>query len=153
MRRKRDLVKVDLMRNYDVHNGSLVKIDREENGQYYFEIGKEVTVDLAEAVALMMRFINWNDDVWGLEIENVNYDDIDPEKCLYWLTGGKDEWDKLDNYKKTWCDSYLEFQEEFGTTVLSILRKSKNLKDVRVGFLKYLNLPILYNFAINRELV
>ena len=32
-------------------------------------------------------------------------------------------------------------------------KKSKKLADVRDGFVKYLNLPTLYNFAISRDMV
>ena len=55
-----------------------------------------------------------------------------------------------ENYKKYWHEVQLEFQEEFGVLIISILKKSKTLKDVRTGFLKYLNLATLYNFAIEK---
>ena len=149
MRRK----KIDALENINIHENSLIKIDTEESGEYYFEVKGEVTNDLAEAVALMMRIKDkWNDDIWNTKIPNVNIYEIDPEKCLYWLSGGHDEWKKLDNYKKNWYDSCLEFREEFGLLIISILKKSKNLKEVRSGFVKHLNIEKIYDFAIEKNL-
>ena len=49
-------------------------------------------------------------------------------------------------------DCSLEYQEEFGLKVISILKKSKTMRDIKNGFLKYLNLPILYEFALEKEI-
>lgn len=152
MKKRRDSVKIDLMRHYDIYNTNLIKIDKED-GQYYFEIGKEITTDLAEAISLMMRCVGWNDKVWDLRIDQTDSSKIDPEKCLYWLTGGRDEWEKMENYTKSWCDSYLIFQEEFGIIVVEIIKSSLKFKDIRDGFIKYLGMPRLYDFAINKGIV
>jgi hypothetical protein len=144
--------KVAVMNSHNVWNSDLIKISQESNS-YYFEIGTELTTDLSEAVSMMMRMKSkWNDEVWNLKIENIDYYEIEPSKCLYWLSGGDDEWMGGENYKKLWHEAYLEFQEEFGIMVISILKKSKTLKDVRNGFLKHLNLATIYNFAIEREI-
>ena len=87
-----------------------------------------------------------------MAIEEIDYYNITPEKSLYWLSGGEIEWKIMSNYKKTWIDSSLLYQEEFGMRVISILKKSKTMNDVRNGFLKYLNLPILYEFALENEI-
>jgi hypothetical protein len=142
--------KVAVMRPNNVWNSEMIKIGQDFNG-YYFEIGTEVTNDLAEAVAILMRLKSkWNDEIWNIKISDVDYYNIDPSKCLYWLSGGDKEWGDGENYKKNWYESQLEFQEEFGIIIISILKKSKTLKDVRTGFLKYLNLATLYNFAIEK---
>jgi hypothetical protein len=85
--------------------------------------------------------------------KNIIYEDITPEKSLYWLSGGNNEWNSLKNYNKSWCDCYLDFQEEFGFLIVNIVKKSKTLLDIRNAFVKYLNLPTLYNFAISKNMI
>lgn len=134
-----------------VFSDEKIKINKQGN-TFIFEIGKEITSDLAEAVAIMMNTIDNNHKIWNLELE-ISHDTITPEKSLYWLTGGDREWKTLENYEKSWSDSYLIFQEEFGLSIMNITTKSKKLQDVREGFKKYLNLPIIYEFALSKHLV
>ena len=136
----------------DIYNKGIVRASKEEN-EYFFEIGKELTSDVAEAVAILMRKVDFNEAIWDLEISNIVLENITPERSLFWLTGGYSEWRTLENYNKPWCDCYLDFQEEFGYLIVNIIKKSKTLKDIRENFLKYLNLPILYDFAINRKMI
>lgn len=144
--------KVAVMRPNNVWDSEMIKINQDYNG-YYFEIGMDLTTDLAEAVAILMRLRSkWNDEIWNLKISEIDYYNIDPSKCLYWLSGGDEEWTNDENYKKYWHEVQLEYQEEFGIIVISILKKSKTFKDIRTGFLKYLNLATLYNFAIEKEI-
>jgi len=144
--------KVEVMRNFNFWTDNFVKIDK-EGDQYYFEIGSDITTDLAEAVAIMMNYKNKESDkFWELQIKDVNYYDIKPEQALYWLSGGDYEWKVMNNYKKIWSEVSLDFQEEFGLRIISILKKSKTMRDIRDGFLKYLNLPILYEFALENEI-
>jgi hypothetical protein len=81
------------------------------------------------------------------------YENITPEKSLYWLSGGYKEWKSLEHYNRPWCDCYLDFQEEFGLLVISIIKRSKTLEDMRKHFIEYLNLPVLYDFALSRKLL
>ena len=118
-----------------------------------FEIGNEITSDVAEAVSILMRRLDYNDVIWKTELKNIVVENITPEKSLFWLTGGYKEWDRLENYKKSWVDCYLDFQEEFGFLVIRSVRRAKTLKDIRDSFLRYLNLPVLYDFAVSRDLV
>ena len=136
----------------DIYNRGIVRVAKEEN-EYFFEIGKELTSDVAEAVAILMRKLDFNEVIWDLEISNIVLENITPERSLFWLTGGYSEWRTLENYNKPWCDCYLDFQEEFGYLIVNIIKKSKTLKDIRENFLKYLNLPILYDFAINKKMI
>lgn len=137
----------------NMHEDTIVKINKGTTKDYFFEIGDQMTTDVAEAVAIMMRKKELiNSELWNLTIE-VDEEMISPEKSLYWLTGGDKEWKTLDNYNTSWCDCYLDFQEEFGIIITSIVKKSKTLKDIRDRFMRHLNLPILYDFAINRGLV
>lgn len=124
-----------------------------EGNKWFFEIGKELTTDIAEAVSLLIRECDDNDQIWQVELRNINTEDITPEKSLYWLTGGYKEWKSLENYNRPWCDCYLEFQEEFGFAILSSVNKSKTLGDIREYFIENLNLPVLYDFALSKNLI
>jgi hypothetical protein len=124
-----------------------------EGNEWFFEIGKELTTDIAEAVSLLIRECDSNDQIWEVEIKDINTEDITPEKSLYWLTGGYKEWKSLENYNRPWCDCYLDFQEEFGFTILNSVNRSKTLGDVREYFIENLNLPVLYDFALSKNLV
>lgn len=124
-----------------------------EGNKWFFEIGKELTTDIAEAVSLLIRDCDINDQVWDVEIKDINTEDITPEKSLYWLSGGYKEWKSLENYNRPWCDCYLDFQEEFGFSILNIVNRSKTLGDVRKHFIENLNLTVLYDFALSRNLI
>jgi len=136
----------------DVYNNGIVRVTKEE-GTYFFEIGNELTSDIAEAVALLMRKLDWNDELWNLQLDDVNIDFITPEKSLFWLTGGYTEWRTLENYNKPWCDCYLDFQEEFGMLIFNIIKRNKKLKDIRTNYYKYLSLPTLYDFALSKNMI
>jgi hypothetical protein len=130
----------------------VIRIIEKENGQVFFEIEDHITQDVAEAVAILMRKPNISKSIWSKEI-NVDLDTIDPRRCLYWLTGGDNEWVKLHNYKKPWnqCDEL--FVQEFDFVINWIVKKSKTLEDVKNSFIEYLNLPTLYEFALKRNLI
>jgi hypothetical protein len=145
MRKKKDVAD-DVI----VFSNNIVKIAIEKNQEMFFEIKKEITTDLAEAVAIM---INMDiEGLWNIELEH-DYYNINPEKCLYWLSGGDREWDTMDHYKRPWTDYHYEFQEEFGYIVINIIRKSITLGDIRDNFIKHLNLPILYDFAVSKGFI
>lgn len=129
-----------------------IKVSKNDSG-LFFEIGKEITQDLAEAVAIMIREVDFKNDIWNFEIGEVKIEEILPEKSLFWLTGGYHEWRSLEHYNRPWCDCYLEFQEEFGFIIINAVRRSKKLFEIRDNFLKYLNLPVLYDFAVSKNLI
>jgi hypothetical protein len=135
-----------------ITESNIVRISKEPTGKIYYEIGNEVTVDVAEAVAIMMRIPLDDTSIWKKEVE-FNLYEIEPQKSLYWLSGGDNEWITLQHYNQPWNKCYIEFQEEFGIIVMSILKKSKTFGDIRTGFVKYLNLPVLYDFAISQNLI
>lgn len=138
----------------DVYNSTIVRITKEED-IYFFEIGNELTSDVAEAVALLMRKVDWNDEIWNLDLEgiNLNAESITPEKALFWLTGGYSEWRTLENYNRPWCDCYLDFQEEFGMLIFNIIKRTKSLKEIRESYCAHLSLPILYDFALSKGMI
>jgi hypothetical protein len=123
------------------------------NNKWMFEIGQDITFDIAEAVSILMKRFEKDDPIWKMEINDFFIENITPEKSLYWLTGGYKEWEKLENYKKPWYDCYLDFQEEFGFIVIQSVKRAKKLSDIRDNFSRYLNLPTLYNFAISKDLI
>lgn len=149
---KRRKLTTDYDENYKNHQNQVL-ITTEVTGETFFEIGNQVTTDLAEAIAILMRSNIYDEKVWNQEFNVDLIENVCPAKCLYWLTGGPKEWNVLENYKRPWSECNLIFQEEFGFMVMRILKKSKKLKDIRDGFKKYLNLPILYDFAISQDLI
>jgi hypothetical protein len=149
MKRKKELLKSEL----DSVFVSKKLVIKKEGNEWFFEIGKEMTNDLSEAVTIMMRVCKPDDSAWDIEVNNTNIENITPEKSLFWLTGGKQEWGNLENYNRPWCDCYLDFQEEFGFMIIKIIKDSKKLSEVRDGFIKYLNLPIIYDFAMSKNLL
>ena len=148
MRKKKTLLKE--IGTKIIYDDKTIIISREGN-EWFFEIGKELTTDLGEAVSLLLRNCDASDEVWKTDIKEMNIDNISPEKSLYWLTGGEKEWKTLEHYNRPWCDCYLDFQEEFGLLVISIIKRSKTLEDMRKHFIEYLNLPVLYDFALSKN--
>jgi hypothetical protein len=136
----------------DVYNNGSVRVTKEED-IYFFEIGNELTSDIAEAVALLMRKLDFNDSIWDMELDKIDTESITPEKSLFWLTGGYTEWRTLENYNKPWCDCYLDFQEEFGMLIFNIIKRNKKLREIRDNYYKYLNLSILYDFALSKNMI
>lgn len=143
--------KVETIRTFNFWSNEIIKIDKEAD-QYYFEIGSEMTTDIAEAVSIAMSIKKNFDDFWTIEIKDIDLYNIRPELALYWLSGGDWEWKVQNNYKMNWQECNLIFQEEFGMTLISILKKSKTFGDIRNGFKKKLNLSTLYEFALENKI-
>ena len=142
---------VDVIEEYNILNENNIKINKERSGEYYFEISNKATNDLSESISMMMSIKNTT--IWNMDLPNIDFYNIRPEKCLYWISGGDAEWVGGDHYVKSWNDCYSAFLTEFGETVIYILEHSKTFGDVRNGFKKYLNLSVLYEFALENELV
>jgi hypothetical protein len=135
-------------------NNHSVNVSEGAGNCLFFEVSDVCTTDICEAVSLMMRFNVTDPNIWNRDItKNLDLDLIDSKKCLYWLSGGDDEWVKRHFYKRPWNECDLLFQEEFGVTVLVIYKKSKTLGDIKSGFLKFLNLPVFYEFSLSRGLI
>jgi hypothetical protein len=149
MKKKKVLLKNELSEVIFVD--SKVRVSK-NNTEWFFEIGNEMTSDLAEGVSILMRVVDNNHPIWNTEFE-VIHENITPEKSLFWLTGGYSEWRTLEHYSKPWCECSLEFQEEFGFVIINSVKRSRNFREVKNNFIKYLNLPILYDFAISKDLI
>lgn len=131
-----------------------VKICEGVGNCLFFEIGDYCTTDISEAVSIMMRVGVKDNGIWQTDIQKyLDLDSIETRKCLYWLSGGDDEWKKRNFYKRPWNECDLLFVDEFNVTVLVILKKSKTLQDVKNGFLKFLSLPTFYEFALNKNII
>jgi hypothetical protein len=150
MKRKKELLDKELSEMVSIKDKVIISKDKDG---WFFEVGKEITSDIAEAVVILMRDFSWNHDIWETEVDKIKIENITPEKSLFWLTGGYKEWRSLEHYNRPWCDCYLEFQEEFGFLIINIVKKAKKMGDIRDGFMRYLNLPILYDFAVGKDLV
>lgn len=126
-----------------------------DNSEYFFEIGTEImTTDVAEAVAILMRTTDWNDPVWKTTIDNKMLEnDINPEKALYWLSGGDNEWESLTHYNKHWYECNNIFVEEFGDYIINAIDCSMTLKEVRDNFTQQINLSLIYECALNNKLI
>ena len=148
MKRKKLLVEPEISEL--IFSDEKIKISK--NGEkYFFELSNGITSDIAEAVSMIMKVCDNKSKVWNIEIED--YIECDPEKSLYWLTGGRQEWNSLENYNRPWCDCYLDFQEEFGYLIINIIKRTKTLKEMREKFYKHLNLPTLYDFALSKNMI
>lgn len=147
---KRKKLSIETETSKLIFSDEKIKISKNEEN-YFFELPNGITTDIAEAVSMMMKTLTYEDKIWNLSINNET--NCDPEKSLYWLTGGTCEWETLDNYKKPWCECYLDFQKEFGTTIVNIIGKAKRLSDIRDSFNRYLDLPTLYDFALSKSII
>jgi hypothetical protein len=136
---------------YVLYNNQKIMIGRSTDN-YIFEIGNEITNDLAEGVSILMSIGENDPNIWDLEIDSKNIE-ITPAKTLFWMSGGVSEWSSGSNYKIPWCECFIDFQEEFGILVINIVKSAKTLADIRDGFRKHLNLPILYDFALCKEII
>lgn len=118
--------------------------------EIYFQIGYQITNDVAEAVSIMMKILNDNDPIWNVKIKNKN---INVYNILYWLSGGDDEWIDLRNYNKHWNDCYHIYELEFKETINEIIDSSIILNDIKEKFNKKLNMFKMYDFALSNNLI
>ena len=63
-------------------NSNFVRITEEVNGQLFFEVGSEITTDIAEAVAIMLRIQNIDESIWSKELP-IKIEDVEPRRALY----------------------------------------------------------------------
>jgi hypothetical protein len=150
MKKRKTLVKMNL--SDIVFNDNIVSIYKTECG-YFFEIGEQITDDVAEAVSILMKKVDSTDSIWKTRLDDFKKYSVIPEKSLYWLSGGQKEWDTLVNYNKPWCESYIHFQEKFGTMIVEAVENSKTLADVKSIFEYELNLLNIYEFALSESLI
>lgn len=135
-----------------IYNTNTIKVSRELDGELFFEIKKELTSDMSEAIAIVMNLGIIDSKFWEIEFD-ININNISPDKTLYWLSGGDKEWVSRQNYIKSWSEVYLVYQKEFGLTIINSISKSKKFGDIKNDFIKKLNLPILYEFSLEKGFI
>ena len=118
------------------------------DGEAIFEVGGDVTPDLAEAVALAMRD-RVGGEFWDLRTADLGRT-VSPERCLYWLSGGDKEWSPLEHYLHPWFTCCGDFCAKWGRDVADIVDKSATLGEVRDGFRDRLNLHVIYDWCVGR---
>lgn len=123
------------------------------NGLLYFDIGRETTDDIAEAVVLLSKSIKENDPIWDIVISDADRFNIDPIRSLYWLSGGDKEWESLSHYKKRWKLYNEVFLKKFKTKIINVVRKSNSLKDLKDHFDKEFDLLTMYEFSLENNLI
>ncbi len=131
-----------------------------DNGRLYFESSNPIvsedfkSYDCAEGVAAFMKLKTVFDDekFWNTKIGNSKYG-VSPERALYWLSGGDREWKDNDTYMYDWSDVHSIFEHKFRDIIYEIVENAETLNDIKEGFMKYLNLPVIYEFALNNNLI
>jgi len=151
MKKKRVITKVKEISDV-IYSSSRIRISKELNGELFFEIENEVTADLSEAIAIAIQKDIKDETFWKTSF-NIDINNISPDKALYWLSGGDVEWLSKNHYNINWSEVYLTYQEEFGLTIIDIILKAKNFEDIRKKFIQKLNLPILYEFALEKNII
>ena len=66
MKRKR--ITLEKQQEKEILNQRELRVTKEGN-EYFFEIGPEMTSDVAEAVSILMRKVDWNDPIWNTAID------------------------------------------------------------------------------------
>ena len=75
MKRKRIALEENEKRQEkEIFNQRIISVTK-EGDEYFFEIGSEMTTDIAEAISILMRTVDWNDPIWKTEVDkNMIYD-------------------------------------------------------------------------------
>lgn len=111
-----------------------VNIDIYSNGLLFIKIKSEITNDLVEAITIMMKDKCFDGhEIWNTKIpKHISCDNIDVEKCIYWLTGGNKAWDiKNGMYNTKWIDIASDYEYIIGSEIKVLFKKSKTFGDLR----------------------
>lgn len=130
-----------------------ISFSKKENS-LFFEINDKVTSDICEAVALMMvSGVDDNDVIWKTNLRDIDTSNLNIDNTLYWLSGGDREWLSLVNFNTPWLECVGLFRDKFGYILQNALKKAKCLGDIRKEYNKKLNISIIYDFAIEKNLI
>jgi hypothetical protein len=151
MKKKRVITKVKEISEV-IYVSKRVRVSKELNGELFFEIENEITTDLSEAIVIALHKNIKEEEFWKLTF-NIDVNKISPDKALYWLSGGDKEWIPKNYYNLNWSEVYLAYQEEFGLTIIDIITDSYTFEDIKRGFIEKLNLSILYEFALEKNII
>ena len=157
MRKNKQLVLSD---NNLIMEKSKISIYRENNNLYFFESNNPnlnyfLSIDYLESVSALMKLKDMYDfdTLWDIKITDEMRINVNYNKSLYWLTGGDREWVTSKVYNTTWSESSDLFLKEYGSILEDINIKCDNLGEVRDEFLKYMNLPTLYEFGLSKNII
>jgi hypothetical protein len=101
----------------------------------------------------LTKNIKYDNEIWNTVIDKKLLNNISTVKTLYWLSGGDVEWNNGNHYNRPWSIYNVYFYKKYNRLVKNILKKSKTYGDIRDYFNKYLNLPILYDFALSKNMI
>ena len=137
-----------------------IQVYREGNNTYYFEsqtpnLSYFFTSDYLESVSALMKIKSTQeiDQLWEIKITEDMRNIANYGSSLYWLTGGDDAWNKYRVYNIRWDEAIDLFTEEYEDILIKINNESETLGDVKEELNKHLNLPILYEFSIERGII
>lgn len=137
-----------------------IQVYKESNDIYYFEIQTSelnyfFTCDYLESVSALMKskFVCESDQLWNIkitdEMRNITYNG----SSLYWLSGGDDAWNRYKIYNIRWDEAIDLYIDEFEDILIKINNECETLGDVRKELNKYLNLPTLYEFGLEKGII
>lgn len=118
-------------------------------------INKEtVTCDYSESVAIAMKLPNvFNDKkFWEIKIKE-KFENINLENTLYWLTGGDLEWQINKRYKHKWEDVKEIYLYNYSDQLIDVINKARTLGDLKRSFIRFFNLPTLYEFSLKNDII
>lgn len=153
--------KMTLSNENIIIESSVFNLYKEKNNDlYYFEsfhknLNHFLSIDYLESVSALMKLKELHDFdlLWDIEITDEMRNNIDIKKSLYWLSGGDREWITSKIYNTTWSDSSHLFLEEFEEMIEDINKKCNTLGETRDEFIKYMNLPTLYEFGLKKGII
>ena len=76
MRRKKDLLSKELSEMIYLTDKVIISKD---SGEWFFEIGSEITSDVAEAAVILMRNFSWDHPIWETDVIDVKIENLTPE--------------------------------------------------------------------------
>jgi hypothetical protein len=124
-----------------------VRIYTLEDKDVIFEVDGDVTLDVAEAVAMMIH--RRVDGPWSLDASTFDRG-VSPDRCLYWLSGGDREWSLMEHYCLPWFDCCTDICEKWGDSVRAVVQSASTLGDIRDGLRSTASLPDIYDWCIGR---
>jgi len=152
-RKSKSIIKIEINKQHK----EKINIER-EGYKTYFEVidstGILHTYDVGEGVAAMMMCeYNINDNIWNTKLTEKDKKEVSAAKALYWLTGGNNEWIETSNYKVDWHEASIIFKKKFGGKITRIIRKADTLEDIRIKFKQNFNLSLIYEFALDNNII
>jgi hypothetical protein len=143
-----------------IHEQNNVQVYKESNNTYYFEsktpnLNYFYTNDYLESVSALIKIRDVKDfnELWDIQITEEMRSIVNYGSSLYWLTGGDDAWGNYKIYDIRWDEAIDIFIERYEDILIKINKESHTLSDVKLKLNKFLNLPTLYEFSIEKGII